>query len=349
MQTHLQHESVALHVGSESASTRPVRKTFTRVVRCARLAWMLPMLACSSMSMDTSPAHDELEEPVTAMQVGHAPDLTDGGAADAPTGSPPSSLPSVSDPGAKGPFAIQVQENLEGLRTHIMIAPRDLGRDGIKHPVLVWVNGAGTGSTSYRAMLDNVAAHGFVVLDDKQSTFEVPPEVAAQHAAINWSIAEAQRVGGPLHGKLDTTRIAIAGQSLGSVSTFGNVGDRRIKTSIHIAGGLLGNPQRVDEGWIKGMHAPAAFLCGDRDTNGLPRVRRDFDGAPRSVPVLFGLLAGVGHTDEFNKTNGGRWGRIVVAWLRWKLADDARFAKFFQGPSYEFCKSDWTAKKRGID
>jgi hypothetical protein len=343
MQTKPPPTSIAAHLGARVRSP----SLLASLCSYARLACLLPMLACASASSEAGAAGDDIDAVSSAMQAPSASGALDGGAADASR--PASALPPVSDPGAKGPFAIQVQESLARLSTHIMIAPKDLGRDGIKHPVLVWVNGAGTGSSSYRAMLDNVAAHGFVVLDDKQSTFEVAPEVAAQRAAIDWAIAEAQREGGPLFGKLDTTRIAIAGQSLGSVSTFGNVGDRRIKTSIHIAGGLLGNPQRVDEGWIKGMHAPAAFLCGERDSNGLPRVRRDFDGAPPSVPVFFGLLAGVGHTDEFNKPNGGRWGRIVVAWLRWQLADDASFAKFFQGPSCEFCKGDWTAKKRGID
>lgn len=269
------------------------------------------------------------------------------GAAKPPSSS--SALPPLADPGAKGPFAIDVEENLDGLATHILIAPKDLGKDGIKHPIVVWVNGAGANSSSYRALLDNVAAHGFFLLDDKQSTFEVPPEVQAQRAAIDWAIAQNEKQGGPYFGKLDSTRIAIAGHSLGSVSTFGNVGDARIKTSLHMAGGLLGNPQGVDEGWMKGLHVPAAFLCGDRDSNGIGRVRRDFAGAPPNVPVYFGLLAGAGHTDEFNKENGGRWGRVVIAWLRWQLAGDESFAKFFQGAECEFCKGDWMAMKRNID
>jgi hypothetical protein len=275
----------------------------------------------------------------------------DANAADAagPITTPPTVLPPISDPGAKGPFEIQVQQTLEGLSTHILIAPKELGRDGLKHPIVVWINGAGTGSSSYRAMLDNVAAHGFFLLDDKQSSFESAPEVEAQRAAIGWAIAQAEQQGGPYYGKLDTKRIAIAGHSLGSVSSFGNVKDPRIKTSIHMAGGLVGNPEGVDESWIGGMHVPAAFLCGDRDSNGLPRVKSDFAAAPKTVPLFFGLLAGVGHTDEFSKPLGGRWGRIVIAWLRWQLADDASFAKAFTGPDCEFCKGDWSAMKRAID
>ena len=260
-----------------------------------------------------------------------------------------SALPSISDAGAKGPFEIDVQENLDGLSTHILIAPKDLGRDGIKHPIVVWINGAGTGSSGYRNMLDNVAAHGFFLLDDKQSTFEVPPEVEAQRAAIGWAIEQADKQGGPYFGKLDTSRIAIAGHSLGSVSTFGNLGDTRIKTSIHMAGGVTGNPQGVDESWLQDLHVPAMFLVGDRDSNGLQRVKDDYANAPTTIPVFFGLLAGVSHTDEFTQPNGGRWGRILISWLRWQLADDPSFAKAFEGASCEFCMGDWTAQKHSID
>ena len=113
-----------------------------------------------------------------------------------------------------------------------------------------------------------------------------------------------------------------------------------------MAGGITGNPEGVDASWLQDLHAPAAFLCGDRDTNGLARVRNDFAAIPAGVPVFFGLLAGVGHTDEFSQPNGGRWGRIVVAWLRWQLADDATFEPSFTGADCEFCKGDWTAMKQ---
>ena len=260
-----------------------------------------------------------------------------------------SGLPPLTDPGAKGPFEIQVTETLEGLATHILIAPKELGRDGIKHPILVWINGASAGSSSYRAMLDNVAAHGIFLLDDKQSAFATAPEVEAQRAAIDWAIAQANKQGGPYFGKLDTTRIAIAGHSLGSVASFGNVKDPRISTSIHMAGGVIGNPEGDNDERINDLHAPTAFLCGDRDSNGLPRVQKDFEAAPKTVPLYFGTLAGVSHTDEFSKTNGGRWGRVVMAWLRWRLVGDESFAKFFRGPNCEFCTGDWKAQKRNID
>jgi hypothetical protein len=257
-------------------------------------------------------------------------------------------LPPVADPGDSGEFEIQVVETLDGLSTHIMIAPQELGRDGIKHPVLVWINGAGANSSSYRNMHDNLAAQGFVIVDDKQSTFEAIPEIDSQRAAIDWVVAQTQDASSPYHGKFDDTRIAIGGHSLGSVASFGNVADPRITTSVHMAGGVTGNPGGVDNALIETLRAPTLFLCGSADTNGLGRVRNDFAMAPPAVPLFFGTLAGVGHTDEFSGENGGRWGRIVAAWLRWRLADDESAAALFAGDDCEFCTGDWTAMKRAL-
>ena len=268
--------------------------------------------------------------------------------ATAPTPSTGVALPPVDDPGDSGSFEIQVSESLPGLATHILIAPRELGRAGLKHPVLVWINGAGASSSSYRNMHDNLAAQGFVIVDDKESTFEAIPEIDSQRAAIDWVVAQTRDSSSPYYGKLDETRIAIGGHSLGSVASFGNVADARITTSVHMAGGVTGNPGGVDEALIKTLRAPTLFLCGSADTNGLGRVRNDFASAPPNVPLFFGTLDGVGHTDEFNGENGGRWGRIVAAWLRWRLAGDARAGALFMGDACEFCMGDWATMKRGL-
>ncbi len=275
--------------------------------------------------------------------------MPDGGSQPVPDASTGPMLPPVVDPGAKGPFTVQRIETIQGLDTHGLIIPVELGRDAVRHPILVWINGASAGFSSYRNMLDNVASHGFFIVSDKQSSFSAEPEVTAQKAAMDWVVNQAETAGSPYYGKLDPTRIAIGGHSMGSVSSFGNVKDPRVKTSLHMAGGLVGNPEGLEATWLQDLHAPAAFLCGDRDTNGLGRVRNDFEAIPAGVPVFFGLLAGVGHTDEFSQPNGGRWGRVVIAWLRWQLADDATYQTSFEGASCAFCSGDWTAMKQAID
>lgn len=260
-------------------------------------------------------------------------------------------LPEVADPGADGPFEIEEVTELEGLPSHVLIAPVDLGRDGIKHPILVWTNGAGLSSVlGYRAMLENVAAHGFFILDDKQSTFEAIPEIDTQRAAIDWAVAQAQDERSPYYGKLDATHIALGGHSLGSVASFGNVADSRLTTSVHIAGGVTDNPGNVDNSLIEELRAPTLFLCGSAD-RGITRVENDYAKAPAEAPVFFGILEGADHffDGEFDKPNGGRWGRIFTAWLRWHLAADPVAEAMFTGDDCEFCTGDWTARKQNLD
>jgi len=177
--------------------------------------------------------------------------------------------------------------------------------------------------------------------------FDLPTQMGYDSDAP-MAAGEVGRVGVAIDS-LDDMRLLFRGIPLGSVSTFGNLSDTRIKTSIHMAGGVTGNPQGVDESWLQDLHVPAMFLVGDRDSNGLQRVKDDYSQAPTNIPVFFGLLAGVGHTDEFTEPNGGRWGRILISWLRWQLADDPGFAKTFEGASCEFCAGDWTAQKHSID
>jgi len=94
-------------------------------------------------------------------------------------------------------------------------------------------------------------------------------EIDSQRAAIDWVVAQTRDSSSPYYGKLDETRIAIGGHSLGSVASFGNVADSRITASVHMAGGVTDNPRGVDNALIKTLRAPTLFLCGSADTNGL--------------------------------------------------------------------------------
>ena len=112
-------------------------------------------------------------------------------------------LPPITDPGATGPFTVRRIETIEGLATHGLIIPVELGRGGVKHPILVWINGASAGFSSYRTMLDNVAAQGFFIISDKQSGFDSATEVTAQRAAIDWAVSQAETAGSPYFGLID--------------------------------------------------------------------------------------------------------------------------------------------------
>ena len=258
------------------------------------------------------------------------------------------SLLPQADPGTTGPFGSQVVSTAPGLSTHMLYIPRALGAGGIKHPIIVWTNGATGSANFYDQLLSHFASHGFFMLVDKRSGTNHNPEIVEQKAGLDWVVAESTRAGSPYAGKIDIERIGVAGHSLGSVGSFATAADRRVKASIHWSGGLTGNPVGAPESWLQGLHAPAAFFCGGAEARALPRCSGDFDEAPAGVPVFYGTLAGVGHTDVFGEPRAGQWGRGGVAFMRWALAGDQQLASWFRAPGCELCKRPWTGKSRGI-
>ena len=247
-----------------------------------------------------------------------------------------------------GPFGFEHVATAPGLSTHTLFIPKKLGDGGVKHPILVWMNGA-TGSTSfYQNLLDHFASHGFFVVADKMSGSHHDPEIVEQAAAIEWVLKEAANADSPYFGKIDPERLGIGGHSLGSVGSFANTGHAKVKASIHWSGGLTGNPVGADASWLQRIHAPAAFFCGGAEARALPRCSGDFDNAPAGVPIFYGTVEGVGHTDVFGERNGGQWGRAAIAWWRLTLAGDESFRSWFSGPDCELCKAPWMGKSKGF-
>jgi len=257
-------------------------------------------------------------------------------------------LPAITDPAAAGPFGVDVVSTAPGLTTHTLYVPGELGKDGTKHPIIVWTNGNGGSASFYDAFLRHFASHGFFMVVDKTSTSQREMEYQHQRDGIEWAVKEAARTDGPYAGKLDGSRLGIMGHSMGSLSSFVNSGDKRLKTTMHWSGGLVGNPTGTDESAISKMHAPAAFMCGGTDTMAGPACANDFRDAPKDLPVFYGTLAGVGHLGVFSDRNGGEYGRMGVAWMRWKLADDESFKSYFAGSDCKACARPWTGMSRNL-
>ena len=326
----------------ERAHRRP-SSSQARMARGGALLAVLILSSCSEGSVDDelrAASHAAAQQRVPTMGADSA---VDGGEAAATA----SLLPPV-DPGAAGPYGSQTVATAPGLNTHMLYIPRKLGEGGVKHPIIVWTNGATGSANFYDQLLSHFASHGFFMVVDKRSGTNHNPEIVEQKTGIEWVVAESRRPGSPYAGKIDPERIGVAGHSLGSVSSFATAADKRVKASIHWSGGLTGNPVGADAAWLQGLHAPAAFFCGGAEARALPRCAGDFDNAPKNIPVFYGTLAGVGHTDVFGEPRGGQWGRGGVAFMRWALAGDESLRRWFSGADCELCKRPWTGKSRGF-
>jgi hypothetical protein len=269
------------------------------------------------------------------------------------------SLPPIADPGEPGHFTPKTTENVGPSQEYTTIQPSELGEGGIKHPILIWGPGAGAYPGIYQTLLDHIASHGFVIVS--YNTTPAGPEL---NAAIDWIIDESKRDGSPYFDKVDTTKIAMGGQSAGSLATFAAGHDERLTTTLHINGGTF-NASDVDN-----LLKPALFICGDDPAvsggdgtweSDLARPNCDRDFMNAEVPVWYGVVVGSSHTTVIDNPASGMpvtsdamkkaYLAANAAWLRWQLAGDQQMKALFVGPNCGFCMNTalWLVQQKDLN
>ena len=242
---------------------------------------------------------------------------------------------------ADGPFATTEDLATGARRRSGLFRPTELGRDGMRHPVLVWGCGGGSTPRSYSELLRRVASHGFVVMAEIS---EIGDNGAPLTAALDWLDAENGRAQSALSGKLDTRMAAIGGHSIGSVNAFIVAPGPRWVTSIHVAGGSLDNvrdPRAPTTGkGGKALLRPAAFICSERDSFGnVDKTQKDYDQT--RAPVFFTIMAGTEHV------GAAREGLpVIIGWLRWHLMGESERRGMFLDPQGVFSSGRYNTRTK---
>jgi dienelactone hydrolase len=232
--------------------------------------------------------------------------------------------------------------------------PEPLGANGLVHPIVVFAAGGGF-PENYDTLLRHLASHGFLVLtyaatsDDGQGVVD----------GIDWLLAQNALSSGMLSGKMDTSHIAAAGHSFGSLAVFNAARDERITTTAHLQGGTLDPHKEVEN-----LRAAALFICGESpmgDQDGTftgdmanPNCAIDFDRA--TTPVFYGSLKGAAHiqlTESVASTDDALRQQMlgaITGWLRWQLANDQTQRTRYVGPDCVLCQpgTGWTIKQKGL-
>jgi hypothetical protein len=258
-----------------------------------------------------------------------------GGASGAPaTGT--MAWPPITDFGMMGSFKPVTKTNSGPMNAYTLFYPEALGRDGLKHPVITWGNGA-TSTPDQFTLLPLLASQGFFVIAANDS-FVTSAEMKS---GIDWALQENDRMGGDFFQKLDPTKVASMGWSLGSLGTFEIAADPRIVTTVHISGGAM------DKSVVPNLRHPAAFFCGDPSDIAHDNCESDFTMA--MVPVFYGVFP----SDHFGIVStmfAPQINKAAAAWLRWRLMGDASVASTFVGPDCGLCKDkSWTVKQKQFD
>lgn len=251
-------------------------------------------------------------------------------------------LPAVSDVSKPGAFTPTSSAGPAGF---VLFHPQELGKDGVKHPIVSWGPGAVETASSFTTLLNHFASHGFVVI-----SYDGTPNGDELAKAIDWMVAENTRAGSTFNQRLDTTKIAAGGHSAGSLATFRIAKDARLTTTMHLCGGTF--DPHTD---IANFHAPALFICGDQGGDGLlvgdvARPNCEIDFMNVKVPVVYGNPKGAAHmspTEIGDATLRSNFAAACVGWLRWQLAADETQKAMFLGDDCTLCKdASWTLQQK---
>jgi dienelactone hydrolase len=273
---------------------------------------------------------------------------TSGGAGTAGTsggvaGAPGASFPPVDDLGKNGPYTAMTVMSTGPGGTYTIYRPAELAPGGAKNPIVGWMSGGGSTPSMY-PLLPHLASHGFVVVASNTSPALGDEEKLGKEiiAGIEWVLAENAKADSAYHDKLDPTKIASMGYSMGALATTMIAGDPRLTTTVHISGGNMMTDR------IKMLRAPAAFLCGASgvDIAGA-NCATDFETA--TAPVFYGVFTGGDHLGVRTQPYADRISLVVTGWLRWQLMRDASLAPMFVGDQCTVCKdSNWTVKQKNL-
>jgi dienelactone hydrolase len=308
-----------------------------------------------------------------------------------PTAPPPPYV-TPETPQGSGRFGA-VMEADAGLPTHTVYRPASLAALGSeKMPIVAFGNGACVNvGNRFRYFLSEIASHGFLAIatgpigaKEAESTATSaglrgspaagspgalhkgplpagtnPPAdtTAAQLLdAVTWAIAENSRPGSKYQGRIDTTKVAVMGQSCGGVQAIDAAHDPRVTTLGVWNSGAFPVDGRAwsiaaanaDKAVLKTLHGSAIYISGEPSDVAFNNANDDF-ARIEGIPIFRGWREQTGHPGTYREPNGGEFGVVATHWLKWQLKGDKDAAKMFVGEQCGLCtKPNWHVSSKNL-
>lgn len=242
------------------------------------------------------------------------------------------------------------------MANHTVFRPADMSVIGPNAlPVVYWANGGCNASNfGFTYILTVLAARGYFVVangafDAVLAGGTVTPSKLTE--AIEWiDTADAQ-----YFNRLDTTNMAVAGQSCGGLEALAAGDHPRIKTIVAFNTGFFPTPTNgFGREQLATLHKPVLVVNGGPQDvayqNSIDNynilVAQGTEAYLASNPfawhsgLLFGVRNGVGDTQMLAQAE-----RLFVNWLHYMFAGDKTAGRYFFGHGCGLCaNADWSVK-----
>jgi hypothetical protein len=248
------------------------------------------------------------------------------------------------------PTVIETEPTLPG---YTLYRPKDLKE---KYPQFVFMNGscALEGVGAFSEILAEVASYGFIAVVVGNPTASGSESLTTDPTSLlkplDWLYTENDRPCSKYYHKILKNKAAASGQSCGGVHALGAGKDPRVATVVPLNSGLTGmstDSQTV----LSALHGSVAYLIGGSSDLAYSPAEGDYKALAKTLPAWYGNLGNVGHYYIFDKDNGGEFGRVTVAWLRWQLRGETGpdTDGLFLGTSCGLCSgTDWVIKSQNL-
>ncbi|MFB4266168.1 alpha/beta hydrolase [Nonomuraea sp. GTA35] len=251
--------------------------------------------------------------------------------------------PAHAAPGGSGPYPADYETTLR-LPRHTVYRPATLPA-GVLLPIVAWGNGAcRADGTWFENFLKELASHGFLVIANGRPGGTGSTDADMLIDAIDWAIAENGRLASRFRGRIDTTKIAVMGQSCGGLEAYEVSDDPRVTTTGIWNSGIM---SALDKAQLARLHAPIGYFIGGPSDIAYENALDDWNRLPAGLPAFMGNLD-VGHFGTYSQPNGGEFGRVGALWLKWQLKGDAAARAAFVGPDCGLCSGPWQVRQKNL-